>query len=284
MTGETEVLPPGRNSFCGWDSWSMWMDGMLVVSMVLGIVLDSSLLVQGIVDTLFHDFWEMICQKAIGSFGDLTLGWQENYHSAAPLCCRHATSAQCSNLTFLVGKIAKLHPVSAHWALITTRFFQPQLDLTWAGLQLECDQIGRTDPSPSHSCQAVCKKYGIDLSEEVEPWASVKNSLFWAGVVPYFGCFCAKLPCRSQDESWHEFQCPSDMVCGDRVQAGFVHPWTVVDASAWSWLCSLLLFDGIIKYSHPWGSQKTEECSRTSFKCNIRQAFYSKDWSTIVPS
>ena len=37
MTGETEVLPPGRNSFCGWDSWSMWMDGMLVVSMVLGI-------------------------------------------------------------------------------------------------------------------------------------------------------------------------------------------------------------------------------------------------------
>lgn len=67
---------------------------------------------------------------------------------------------------------------------------------TWRGLQLECDQIGRTDPTPSHSCQAVCKKYGIDLSEEVQPWASVKNSLFWAGVVQYFGCFCAKLPCR----------------------------------------------------------------------------------------
>ena len=78
------------------------------------VFLDSSLLVQGIVDTFFHDFGEMSRQKAIVSFGYLTLGWQEDCHSAAPLCCRHATSAQCSNLTFLVGKIAKLHHLSAH--------------------------------------------------------------------------------------------------------------------------------------------------------------------------
>lgn len=174
MTGETEVLPPGRNSFCGWDSWSMWMDGMLVVSTVL----DSSLLVQGIVDTLFHDFGEMIRQKAIGSFGYLTLGWLEDYHSAAPLCCRHATSAQCSNLTFLVWKIAKLHHVSAHWSGVRWSPHHHAIPSATVGLQMECDQIGRTDPTPSYSCQAVCKKYGIDLSEEVECWASVKNSLW----------------------------------------------------------------------------------------------------------
>lgn len=49
--------------------------------------------------------------------------------------------------------------------------------------------------------------------------------------------------------------------------------------------CYFLMVSSI--YSHPWGllgPQKTEECSRTSFKCNIRQAVYSEDCCNILSS